>query len=105
DQVRSPADGLFNGVLCNSPGQCNANARSTGIAEQNKVILSGSTPIVTLADGSPLPASIAIGGTNSAASLSFWVRDVNGNVMPGGTTVQLSSSGAGLSVTQPNSFE
>src|SRR5690606_34316572 len=41
---------------------------------------------------------------NSAAPVTFYVRDVNGNVMPGGTTIALSASGAGLSVAQPSSF-
>jgi hypothetical protein len=43
-------------------------------------------------------------GLNSALGFSFWVRDVNDNVMPGGTTVSLSASGGGLGVSQPNSF-
>jgi hypothetical protein len=107
NQIRDPIDAIFNGVLCNdNTGRCGAaSTRSTGIAEQNLVILSGSTPNVTLANGNPLPATIAVGGTNSAVAVNFWVRDVNGNVMPGGTTVALTASGAGLGVSQPAAFE
>jgi hypothetical protein len=36
--------------------------------------------------------------------MSFWVRDLHDNAMPGGTTVSLSVSGAGLTVTAPTSF-
>jgi len=106
NQARDPADAIFNGVLCNdTSGRCGALAtRSTGIAEQNKIILSGSTPVVTLPGGAALPASIAVGALSSAVSVSFWVRDANNNVMPGGTTVALSASGGGLSVSAPSSF-
>jgi hypothetical protein len=103
--TRDPPDTLFNGVLCNdTAGRCGApTTRSAGIARQNFVILSGSTPTVTQPDGSPLPTTLNV-GFNSAISLAAWVRDVNGNPMPAGTTVALSASGAGLSVAAPASF-
>lgn len=106
NQTRDPPDGIFNGVLCNdTTGRCGTAAtRSTGIAQQNLVILSGSSPNVTLAGGAALPASIPM-GLNSAYSLAIWVRDVNGNVMPGGTKVAVTASGAGLGVTAPSSFD
>jgi hypothetical protein len=104
DQDRDLPDAIFNGVLCNSAGECDSNAQSTGIAEQNKIILSGSSPDVTLPGGGALPASIAVGALNSAVGVSFWVRDVNDNVMPGGTTVALSVSGGGLGVSLPSAF-
>jgi hypothetical protein len=94
-------DGLFNGVLCNdTSGRCGAAAtRSTGIGEQGLVILSGSSAqIDPLVGAANMPV-------NSAQSFVFHVRDFNENVMPGGTTVRLTASGAGLSVSQPNSFE
>jgi hypothetical protein len=105
NQNRDPADGLFNGVLCNdTTGRCGATAtQSAGIAQQNLIVLSGSSPVITDTAGAPI-AAIAM-GTNSAQSVSFWVRDVNDNVMPGGTSVRLSGSGAGLSVSQPNAFD
>ena len=105
NQTRDPADGLFNGVLCNdTTGRCGAPAtQSTGIGEQATVIFSGSTPTVTQPDGSNFVSPLNM-GTQSAMALSFWVRDVNGNVMPGGTDIELTASGAGLQVAQPNSF-
>jgi len=101
NQTRDPADGLFNGVLCNdTSGRCGAAAtRSTGIAEQGLVILSGSSASITqLAGAANMPVS-------SAQSFQFWVRDLHDNVMPGATSVRLSASGAGLSVSQPSAFE
>jgi Bacterial Ig-like domain (group 1) len=105
NQARDPADGIFNGVLCNdTQNRCGGpSTRSTGIAEQNLVILSGSSPNVTF------PGNVALSplslGLNSALSVSFYIRDVNGNVMPGDTTVSLSASGASLQVSQPSSFK
>jgi hypothetical protein len=101
--VRDAADGFFNGVLCNdTTGRC-TGPKSTGIGQQAKIILSGSTPVVKQLDGSPLPASVIM-GFSSARSFDYWVKDVNFNVMPGGTVVSLTASGAGLTVTQPSSF-
>jgi len=100
---RNAADGVFNGVLCNDPARCDPASQSSGIGENNLIILSGSSPVVTQTDGSALPASIVI-PVNSAQGMSFWVRDVNGNPMPAGTTVSLTASGNGYSVVAPNSF-
>lgn len=104
NQTRDPADGLFNGVLCNdTTGRCGvASTQSTGIAQPNLVILSGSSPNITHPGNVPLTPIMMT--PNSATTVSFWVRDVNGNVMPGGTSVGLAASGAGLSVAQPSSF-
>ncbi len=101
NQTRDPMDGLFNGVLCNdTTGRCGgASTHSTGIAAQNLVILSGSSPNVTATPAGPYTMS-----SSSAIGVSFWVRDLHDNVMPGGTTVSVTASGAGLSVSQPNSF-
>lgn len=106
NQTRDPPDGLFNGVLCNdTTGRCGGpSTRSTGIGRSLVVIFSGSTPQLSRTDGTPLPATIAVGGTNSATSLTVWVRDVNGNPMPAGTTVALTATGAGLGVASPSSY-
>ena len=96
--VRDPADGFFNGVLCNdTSGRC-AGPKSTGIGKQGLVILSGSNPTVTQTAGT------ATMGLSAAQTLTYYVRDVNLNVMPGGTTVALTVSGGGLAVTAPSTF-
>jgi len=98
-------DGNFNGVLCNDPARC-SGPKSSGIGVQNLIILSGSTPTVTAYDSAQvaITGSFAVGAINSAKALTFYVRDARGNVMPGGTTVALSASGAGLGVGAPASF-
>lgn len=95
--VRDPADGIFNGVLCNDPARCDASKTSTGIAASNLIIMSGSTP-----DGIiPSPGTLA--GTLShaagTATYGFTVADVNGNPMAAGTTISASVSGKGFSMT------
>jgi hypothetical protein len=94
--VRDGPDGFFNGVLCNDATRCNG-PRSTGIGQQAKIILSGSSPTVTASYSAHMPAS-------SAQSASFYIRDINNNVMPGGTTVSATISGAGLAISAPASF-
>ncbi|MEJ0037208.1 MAG: Ig-like domain-containing protein [Gammaproteobacteria bacterium] len=99
NQTRDGPDGLFNGVLCkDTSGRCGAaSTRSTGIGRSARVIMSGSTPTIAVSGVTSMTA-------NSAIALSFTVLDVNGNIMPGGTTVALSASGSGLSVAAPGSF-
>lgn len=106
NQTRDPPDGIFNGVLCkDTTGRCGGPAtRSIGIGEQNVVILSGSDAVITDGAGAPMPASIAM-SVSSATTITFWVRDLHNNVLPGGTTVALTSAGSGgVTVTAPTSF-
>jgi len=100
--TRDGPDGMFNGVLCNDPTRC-SGPKSAGIGVGNLIILSGSTPTITQAGGAALPATDTL-SINSAKTYTFWVRDLHGNPMPGGTTVALSASGAGLQVAAPASF-
>lgn len=106
NQNRDGPDGLFNGVLCNdTSGRCGGTStRSLGIGEQNVIILSGSTPTLTDPSGAALPSSITM-SPNSAYALNVWMRDLHGNIMPGGTTIAVTASGSGLQVTQPSSFD
>ncbi len=106
NQVRDGPDGLFNGVLCNdTSGRCGGPAtRSAGIGRSLVVIFSGSSPVLSRPDRTPLPATFAVGGINSAANLTVWLRDINGNPMPSGTTVTLAASGAGLGIANPSSY-
>src|SRR5262249_51371358 len=93
-------DGMFNGVLCNDPARC-AGPKSAGIGARNEIVLSGSNPPVDELDGS----SNAIGlPTIHPGVVRFWVRDVNGNPMPGGTTITASVQGTGFTLGQPTSF-
>jgi hypothetical protein len=97
--VRNGPDSLFNGVLC-SGAACPSDPlkRSAGIGARNLIILSGSQATITNLTGA---LSLPI---NSATPVSFWVRDTNGNPMPGGTKVTAATAGGGLSVSNPASL-
>jgi hypothetical protein len=104
--VHDGPDGIFEGVLCNDPARCDAGKKSAGIGSQNVIIMSGSQAFIdTVTAGGVItapPASIASG---SSLPLYFWVRDLNGNIMPGGTTVAVSASGAGgMTAVAPTTF-
>jgi hypothetical protein len=96
-------DGNFNGVLCNDPAHC-GGSKSTGIGAQNEIILSGSTPVVDEVDGAGTVLGLP---TIHPGSVRFWVRDVNGNPMPGATVVAATASSngsSGFAIAAPNSF-
>jgi hypothetical protein len=102
--VRNGPDTLFNGALCQDVARCPTDPlkRSAGIGASNLIILSGSNPVVTLSGGGAVVDRTI--GINSSTTFTLWIRDVNGNPMPGSTTISATASGAGLQVAQPNSF-
>ena len=102
NHVRDPADGLFNGVLCNDPAHCDPTKESTAIDAHNIIIMSGSSPAnLAPPNGTTLPSlSIASGG----ALYVFSVADLNFNPMPFGTTVSAAISGTGLNLGAPTSY-
>jgi hypothetical protein len=89
----------FNGVLCEG-ADCH-ESRTLGIGARTVILFSGSNPVVTRGDGSPL-GGVTI-APNSSVLLDFWVRDVNGHPMPYGTVIEASVSGTGLTVPSPSS--
>ena len=102
--VHDGPDGNFNGVLCNDPSHC-AGPKSAGIGARNVLIFSGSSAVITgTSGGAPIPPAGIHVALNGATAVSFLVYDVNGNVMPGATTVALGASGAGLSIATPSGF-
>ena len=103
--ARDIADTIFEGVLCNDVARCDVNKKSAGIGYQNIIIMSGSDASINPTNGSiaiPAPTNMP---ASSSLPVAFWIRDVNGNVMPGGSTVAVSAAGAaGLAVVAPTSF-
>lgn len=101
--VRNAPDTKFNGALCQDAARCvagNPLKLSAGIGASNVIVLSGSTPYVNLSGGAAFVSrSMA---QNSATTFALWIRDVNGNPLPGGTTISASTSGAGLTTAQPS---
>ena len=61
-------------------------------------------PYTATSGGVAIPAGGIHIAYSAAADATFVIYDVNGNVLPGGTTVALSTSGAGLTVAAPTSF-
>lgn len=104
--VRNGPDGFFNGALCQDPARCvagNPLKLSAGISASNVIVLSGSSPQVSLASGGGALVSRNMSQNNST-TFSLWIRDVNGNPMPGATTVSATATGAALQMAQPSSF-
>lgn len=99
--TRDPANGQFNGALCDG---ASCGAVSTGIGASNLIIMSGSTPLVSDVGSATTLASMSV-QVNTAQQKVLWIRDVNGNPMPGGTTVSATFAGAGATLGQPSSFE
>jgi hypothetical protein len=99
--VRNPRDNLFNGALCNDGARCSIDPlkQRAGIGASNIIILSGSSPVVTLPGGGALVSRTIT--QNGSTTFDLWIRDVNGNPLPGGTTVTGAASGAGLTIIQP----
>ena len=104
--LRDGPDTKFEGVLCNDPARCDVTKKSAGIGYRNVIIMSGSSAFINPTDGAiaiPAPAHMP---SNSSLPVAFWIRDVNSNVMPGGSTVAVSAAGgaATLQVVAPTSF-
>ena len=101
NSTRDPADAVFNGVLCNDPARCNANAVSTGISASNLIIMSSGSPNnVSPAAGTIINIAALPGG----ATMAVLFADLNNNPLPQGTKITATVSGTGLSVASPSSF-
>ncbi len=89
-----PADGLYGGPLCIDAIRCSPLTGVT-VRDSREFIMSGSNAIVTF--------SLADNDTYiSLSPLDFTIEDINGNSMPGETTIDISSSIGELITT--NSF-
>ncbi len=105
DQLRSPSDGQFNGLLCVGPGSpaggCSTNEKLT-VSASNLIIMSGSTAKISDSAGgnnyTPLPSVLAGGG-----AITFSIGDLRDQPMPAGTTVEAEAS-TGLTLGNPKSY-
>jgi hypothetical protein len=105
------ADGKYNGTLCNevlpgtsSAGTC-AATKSIHIRRNFPIVFSGSNPLFTFS-ASPVflpPCTNGVPFTGLTTSVTVTINDVNGNIMPAGTTVSFSTSN-GTIVSLPTSF-
>ena len=105
--LRDSPDGKFNGALCQDAARCpdltvDPTRKSAPIGASTIIIFSGSNALITKTDGTAL-ASVTL-PISSATSISVWVRDSNGNAMPGSTVISGTVANAGLSIIAPSSF-
>src|SRR6267154_1809605 len=105
------ADGKYNGTLCNEPpsgtssaGTC-AATRSIHVRRNFVILFSGSNPVFTFSTGALnlAPCVDGIPFTPVAQNATVTIRDVNGNIMPAGTTVAFATTN-GTIVSAPTSF-
>jgi len=96
------ADGVYNGILCNSATstECPAGtANSIHVRGQTVIVMSSKDAII---DSYTSPAPIPNLGCNGTASFTFTVRDINDNPMPADTTITASITNG--TVEAPSSF-
>lgn len=101
-------DGKYNGTLCNeggtpsgisSPGTCSAS-RSIDVRRNFPIVFSGSNPVFLFSAPSVNLGNCAPG---TSATVVVTITDVNGNIMPAGTTVSLSATN-GTITSAPTNF-
>ncbi len=98
NNVRDAADGEYNGTLCNEANVTNvcSSSRNIFVDDSLVIIMSGSTAFFDLRDG-PNPATSApVGSINAGTSAYLYVSDTNGQIMPAGTTISLSTNNGTL---------
>lgn len=105
--LRDSPDSKFNGALCQDAARCpdltvDPTRKSAPIGASTVIIFSGSNALITKTDGTAL-ASLTM-PVSSTTGITVWVRDINGNPMPGSTIISGSVANAGLSIIAPSSY-
>ncbi len=93
-------DGLYSGVLCNpAAGAFCSVQKSIHVRKDIVIVFSGSTAVINVTP-SPidLDAPVAgVAGCKGPQTVNIFVRDVNGNPMPEGTTISVTTTDGTLS--------
>ena len=106
------ADGLYNGILCQSGGAWCSTTKNINVRKQDVIVLSGSDAKIKVGTGavSYTPGPIALAhctnGTvfaNTPVKVYIQVTDLHGNIMPAGTTIEASTKNNGTVVIDPSS--
>jgi len=105
--LRDSPDSKFNGALCQDAARCpdltvDPTRKSAPIGASTVVIFSGSNALITKTDGTAL-TSLTM-PVSSTTGITVWVRDINGNPMPGSTVVSGTVANAGLTIIAPSTF-
>jgi hypothetical protein len=101
--TRDGPDGFFNGVLCQDPARCNAQS-TTGISDDNVIIMSDNVPVPTPAAGTVLAAVTGAPATPGSRTYFITFADLNNNPLPAQSTISAQVQGTGFSLAQPTSF-
>ncbi len=97
NQVRDPADGIFEGVLCTAGlPVCDPTKTSTGIGKRTLIIMSTGGAQITG------PANVTI-PHGTSGQIVYTISDLNGNPIPWDATVTATTSGSAGAMT-PASF-
>ncbi|EIK46864.1 hypothetical protein O59_000885 [Cellvibrio sp. BR] len=113
DRVYDIENGIFNGVLCSTPGQ-GCSKDPVNIRQDIVLVMSSEVPLTQNGRLVGQPESIEI-GAGETVSFTVALADKNGNSMPIGTTIGTSSTtsdatitnsmgGAVANTTSPTSF-
>jgi hypothetical protein len=78
-------DGFYNGLLCSDTNECSPDSDTTGIGQENLIIMSGSGAEIT-------PSSNPIDLTGGSQTVQFLIGDVNDQAMPAGTSIALETT-------------
>ncbi len=101
DAVRSPADGLFNGLLCTGP-LCSPNQQRLTVSTSNLIIMSGSSAKISDSTGGnnfdPLPSTLT-----GVGQIVFTIGDFRDQPMPAGTTIEIQAS-SGITLGNPRAY-
>lgn len=106
---QATGDGKYNGVLCDntvappvgsSAGTCGL-AKTLHVRSSNLIVMSSSQPSMNVPVAPAVPALIALptcaGGVPGAAvNVTLTIVDINGNSMPAGTTVNISTNNGSI---------
>jgi hypothetical protein len=97
NQVRDPADGIFEGVLCNAGlPVCDPTKTSTGVGKRTLVIMSTSGAQISG------PANVTL-PHGTSGQLVYQIQDLNGNPIPWDATVTATTTGSPGTIA-PSSF-
>jgi Bacterial Ig-like domain (group 1) len=95
-------NGKFDGLLCSDPSNTNAcGTPTTAIGASALIITSGSTPdniVAPLKAGAPAGTLSNLSLASGSGVYAFGVADVNGNPMPAGTTITLSTQSSKITI-------
>jgi len=100
DGIRNPGDGTFKGITCTGStptSTCTTTTLAIG-ASATLIMSTGGATITLLAPASPISVTA---GSNT--TISFNVKDLNGNPLPAGTVVTVSAT-SGVGTVSQGSF-